>query len=272
MSPGDVQRGEIHGALFKPHTGCKGAWHGAVAADGKGHAIALATCHEVGQIKGINIVTFDDVRVTFPQQVHQLSQHDLFRTLASIEDVVPTTIIREGDENNPVLGTLRMRKGPGSIDFDIELQAMYLIKGHLFEERTSRLHQILLGWVGDEVQLLGRIILRTCRLRKMADSVPVRLPGCEHDEIAVRIAPTERFAAELVAWKAVQQADVSQKEERIEGDGLSVQPSACLMALIYAHQSVPGPLTRRKRLHSHQTRRQTMPKQGYIISRGSVGG
>ena len=51
----------------------------------------------------------------------------------------------------------------------------------------------------------------------MADSVPVRLPGGKHDEIAVRIAPTQRFAAKLVAWEAVQQADVSQKEERIEG-------------------------------------------------------
>jgi hypothetical protein len=42
----------------------------------------------------------------------------------------------------------------------------------------------------------------------MADSIPVRLPGGEHDEKAVRITPTQRFAAELVARKAVQQADV----------------------------------------------------------------
>jgi len=80
----------------------------------------------------------------------------------------------------------------------------------------------------------------------MAGSVPVRLPGGEHDEIAVWIASTERFAAELVAWKAVQQADVRQKEERIEGDVLSAQLSACLLALIDAYHSVPSFLTRRK--------------------------
>jgi hypothetical protein len=214
-------------------------------------------------------VTFDDVRVTLPQQVDQLSQHGLFRVLASIEDVVPTAIIREGDENNPVVGTLRMRECPGGIDFDIELQAMHLIKGHLFEERTPRLQQILLGRVGDEVHLIGRITLRPCPLRNMADSVPVRLPAGEHDEIAVRIAATQRFAAELVAWKAVQQADVRQKEERIERDVLSVQPSACLLALVHAHQSMPGRLVRRKRLHSDQAWRRIMPKQGYVSSRGN---
>ena len=83
-----------------------------------------------------------------------------FRVLASIEDAVPTAIIRQGDENNPILGTLRVWEGPGGIDFDIELQAMHLIKGHRFEERTTRLQQILLGRVGDEVELLGCIILR----------------------------------------------------------------------------------------------------------------
>jgi hypothetical protein len=35
--------------------------------------------------------------------------------------MVPTTIIRQGDENNPVLGTLRVWECPGAIDFDIEL-------------------------------------------------------------------------------------------------------------------------------------------------------
>ena len=159
---------------------------------------------------------------------------------------MPTAIIRQGDENNPVLGTLRMREGPGGIDFDIELQAMHLIKGHRFKERTPRLQQILLGRVGDEVELLGCVILRTRHFRNMADSVPVRLPGGEHDEIAVRIAPTQRFAAKLVAWKAMQQADVSQKEERIEGDVLSVWPSVCLLALIHAHHRVPGLLASRK--------------------------
>ena len=73
MSPGDVQSGEIYGALCKPHTGRKGARYCTVAAYGEGHAIALTTCHEVGQVKGVNVVTFDDVRVTFPQQVDQLS-------------------------------------------------------------------------------------------------------------------------------------------------------------------------------------------------------
>ena len=182
---------------------------------------------------------------------------------------MPTAVIRQGDENNPVLGTLRVWEGPGGIDFDIKLQAMHRIKGHLFEERTPRLHQILLGRVGDEVHLIGRSVFRACHLGNMADSVPVRLPGGEHDEIAVRIAPTERFAAEPVAWKTVQQADVSEKEERIEGDVLRAQPSTCLLALIHAHHSVPGLLAGRKRLHSDQARCRIMPQQGYVSSGGN---
>jgi hypothetical protein len=69
----------------------------------------------------------------------------------------------------------------------------------------------------------------------MADRVPVRLPGGKHDEIAVRITATERFATKRVAWKAVQQTDVLEKEERIEGDVLCVQSNACPLALIHTH-------------------------------------
>ena len=97
---------------------------------------------------------------------------------------MPAAIIGQGDQNNPVLGTLRVWEGPGGKDFDIELQPMQRIKGHRFEERTPRLQEILLGRVGDEVQLLGCVILRTRHFRNMADSVPVRLPGGEHHEIA----------------------------------------------------------------------------------------
>src|SRR5262245_35707601 len=214
-------------------------------------------------------MAFDDVRVTFPQQVDQLSQHGLFRALASLEDAVPAAIIRQGDEYNLVLGTLRVWEGPGGIDFDIELQAMHLIKGHRFEQRASRLHQILLGRVGDEVHLMRCILLRPCHLRNMADSVPVRLPGSKHDKIAVCITPPQRFAAELVTWEAVQQADVGQKEERIEGDVLSAQFNACLLALIHAHQRTPALRARRKRLRRDQAWGWIMPKQGYVISRGN---
>src|SRR5215475_13757605 len=98
----------------------------------------------------------------------------------------------------------------------------------------------------------------------MAHSIPVGLPGGEHDEIAIRIIATKCFAAEPVARKAVQQADVRQKAKRIEGNVLRMEPRACLLALIDAHHGVPSCLTGRQWLHSQQARCWIMPKQGYV--------
>src|SRR5712691_7018077 len=104
-------------------------------------------------------------------------------------------------------------EGSSSIDLDIELQTMHLIQGHLFEQRSSRLQQILLGRIGDKVDVCRATVLVTRLLGHVTDGIPVVLPGSEHHEIPVGIAPLERFAAKLCAWKAVQQANISQKEE-----------------------------------------------------------
>src|SRR5439155_9210454 len=110
MSASNVQGWEIHRALRKPHAGRKDARHGAVATYRKGYPIPFAAGHQVGQVKGIDVVAFDDVRITFPQLLDQCSQHGLFRTLTPIEDALPAAIIRQSDEDDLILRTLRVRE------------------------------------------------------------------------------------------------------------------------------------------------------------------
>ncbi len=72
---GDVEGGKFNGAFGKAHVGGKRPGHGAIAAQGKRDAVALAAGHEIGQVKGVNVVAFDDVRVAVLNELYEHPQH-----------------------------------------------------------------------------------------------------------------------------------------------------------------------------------------------------
>ncbi len=121
MPTGDVEGGIFHGALGKAHVGGKRARYRAVPAKGKWNVVALAARHEISEVKGVNVMAFDDVRVAVPDELDEVLQHLGLGAREATDDVVPATVVGKGNSDNAVGFALGVGKGLTGKDFNVEL-------------------------------------------------------------------------------------------------------------------------------------------------------
>jgi hypothetical protein len=117
---------------------------------------------------------------------------------------------------------------------------MDVVERHVFEQRSTGLHEVLLGWIGNEVELLWAALGTLRHLFEMSYCIPVRLPGMEHDQKAIVVVALERLAEIALSRKAAQQLHIREKKEGIKGHVFGLQAGGYYFTPVKAHHRLGG--------------------------------
>ncbi len=166
-----------------------------VAPEREPDLVPLGAGGDVGQVETENIVSLDDIRISFLNDANHVPEQ--FALVPACEHGFPALIIGHRNSENAVALFLGIGKfAIGRIRLDIELEAVQVVECHLFEKSFPRGQEILVCGVieGEAGKFLGgEPFARAGECVPIGEdgfhSVPVRVTGeCRRFRFAVESA------------------------------------------------------------------------------------